>query len=442
MAWILPTTVPEALEFLDSDDEWQRQRGVEGMKALAPLSEPVLTRLIEMLDDPVRNVRWETARTLETLGKEDNSVVSAMVAALQHPSDMVRRWLVEAIARAAFPEKRAVAAVLEGCTDPSEYVRGEAINQFTDKKVEHPHLVWVMVCLLWREELYAADVLALQRNTDPEVLEALVAGLRRSRVAEHCAKALGKLGKVTPEIIQGLFELACSSISYGGNFADSREALGKFIGNNQVVDFLNQKLLSPDISEAVTAAVIFEASGDRRKELCTVFLEGLGELEDNGKRLVLEALMPWSESVPEIANVCSPLLHSRDEEVRLEAAHLLVSIPAHQNDATSIALESLCQNYKRFHSDRAVDVLGRLEILTLEVQLGLLPCFTNPPYTAMQARESMEAYNYDFSVRRPLLDLLMKQEELIPELMAEIDILRAEESIAAYELRERSAEET
>ncbi|MGC4042508.1 MAG: hypothetical protein QM758_01745 [Armatimonas sp.] len=56
MAWILPTTVPEALEFLDSDDEWQRQRGVEGLEALAPLSEQVISRLIEMLDDPVRNV--------------------------------------------------------------------------------------------------------------------------------------------------------------------------------------------------------------------------------------------------------------------------------------------------------------------------------------------------------------------------------------------------
>jgi HEAT repeats len=441
MARTKPQSIAEAVALLRSSDTWDRRWGAEGLAAFSPPSESVVALLFEALNDSERDIRVEATNTLIALGKENPHVVRMLIRGLSHPSDMIRRWLVEAIARATFPDPTGLDAILGACSDPSWYVRYEVVNQLTRTKLEHPRLIAVLIQALERGESRGAEALAVQQNTEPHVLTALVAGLKNERINEASADALGKLGQATPEIVSGLFELACTSISNYSGVVSARQALKTLAAQGHVRGFLQKKLRSRVLPESTTVALILADLGVREIEVCRMLLVALEALDEEEQGVLLPKLEPWVTSVPEVALACTPLLHTSNDELRVSTAHLLVVLPEYQELAAETALAALSPT-NLWAAHIAVQVLRKLPTLSEERQRRLLPHLISPPDDVQADPTSSATHHYDFMLRSPLIGLLLKTPNLLPEVTEALESLGEEPCFLRHKLKKVESTES
>lgn len=328
-----------------------------------------MASVIAALDDDERDVRASVTDSLVAWGKVSPKIVSAMIDAQPHPHKMVRRWLVEAIARAALPEPRAVDAVLAACDDPSEYVRYQAVEQLRWRcpKLDDSRVIDALLRALEAGMSGAAGALAVQRSAEPRVLAALVA------------------------------------------------ALAKLSAHASVRAFLDTKLRADTAAEFGTAALVLAQCGVLDLAVCERLLASLSAMDDSGKRMVLHALVPWVETVPDVARVCAPLLEASSLEVRISAGYLLIVLPEYQESATQIAREGLSSDRWSFE---AAQLFSRLPAFTAETQRWIVSYLTTERPYVSEARSRFK----EVGVYQPLVRVLKQQTELLPEVA---EVMRA-----------------
>lgn len=404
---------------------------------LAPPASDI-TALLAELDAPERLTRAVASEQLIAEAQANPEVLEALITALHHPSKMVRRWVVESLGKAGLPAPRVVAALLSARYDQSGYVRYHVIEALGHPALQQSDVTRALIAALQDAETgaVAARGLAAQGNPTPAVLAALVTALQHdsSPIRESAIRALTTLGVAAPEVLEGLFALASSSLARWVVPYEARQALAHFGDAAQA--FLHTKLDSPAPGAALAAALVLTELGSREPKVLAALLPTLRTEDPDARELVTRALSRWVETVPEVRRGLIPLLNDPDHlvsstrRVRLQVATTLIRLPECEEQAAQCALQIVTdEELLAFERMNAVPLLTKLPALVPPDQRALLPLLKS-----VSSEDPLWLHQRDM-LRSRILYLLSLQPQLTPPVLEAIERLAEEDSIVADDAR-------
>jgi HEAT repeat protein len=213
------TTVKELVATLRSSAVGQRRYAAFGLWLVG--AEASLASLLGALPDPDEAVRrfalLAVGRILESSHIEHESAINALLAALRHESEQVRREAARALAHAGRPARRAVPALIELYkSDRSEYVRQQAVHGLghlgEDSAAAAETLLNALSDSSSEVRRYAAHGLSdIEQRLALRAVPSLISLLRQDRweeVRRGAAHALGHLAAMSQPAIEALTRAA------------------------------------------------------------------------------------------------------------------------------------------------------------------------------------------------------------------------------------------
>ncbi|KAK5284211.1 hypothetical protein LTR14_011746, partial [Exophiala xenobiotica] len=336
---------------------------IDAWRHVSGLLDPVIEALVQLLQDPDKNVRSWAADALGGQATLPDMAIEALIQLLQYPDRYVRSRAVNALKRQTTLPDMAIEALVQLLQDPDRYVRSWVADALGGQATLPDIAIEALVQLLQDLDRYVRSeaVKALGRQTTlPDMaIEALVQLLQDPvrYIRSEAAKALGRQTTLPDIAIEALVQL----LQDPDEDVRSRaaEALREQITlPNMAIEALVQLLQDPDKNVRSRAANTLR----EQTTLPNMAIEALIQLLQYPDRYVrseaVKALRRQT-TLPDIAiEALVQLLQDPDEDVRSRAAEALggqITLP-------DIAIEALIQLLQDPDEDvrsRAAEALGR-----------------------------------------------------------------------------------
>ncbi len=125
----LSPAVAHLIESLNSEDTFERWRGVLALGEMGEQAASATANLIELLDDKDDNVRWTAAASLGKIGPAARDAVPALAAALSDGNDpLIHRHAAAALGRLGHAAREAVPGLIGALRDKDSNFREEVID--------------------------------------------------------------------------------------------------------------------------------------------------------------------------------------------------------------------------------------------------------------------------------------------------------------------------
>ncbi|KAK5263126.1 hypothetical protein LTR96_011449 [Exophiala xenobiotica] len=314
---------------------------IDAWRHVSGLLDPVIEALVQLLQDPDKNVRSWAADALGGQATLPDMAIEALIQLLQYPDRYVRSRAVNALKRQTTLPDMAIEALVQLLQDPDRYVRS-----------------WV------------ADALGGQATLPDIAIEALVQLLQDldRYVRSEAVKALGRQTTLPDMAIEALVQLLQDPVRYIRS--EAAKALGRQTTLPDIaIEALVQLLQDPDEDVRSRAAEALREQITLPNMAIEALVQLLQDPDKNVRYVRSEAVkaLRRQTTLPDIAiealvqllqDPDEDLLQDPDEDVRSRAAEALggqITLP-------DIAIEALIQLLQDPDEDvrsRAAEALGR-----------------------------------------------------------------------------------